>query len=285
MTNTYFKDIDIFLVGELMKAQLSIRAAVAWCTDPHIIRVLSILIDKGVNIELIVNDDKINRKSELSLLTSKGGKVFYADSTSDIMHCKFCIIDGICVVSGSYNWTKHAQSNDEQITVTTDDMTEVNKFQGMFDNIIRAIEEKHRLLAEEAEGSCVSKKVGNANYVKLFDSLLSNINISNRTVIRRNNVFTLDPMNERRVEIASRLLDTTKSNIVRCSIEIFFNMLQTQHPELWKDKEEFLSLLKGDYEREDKSSKTQFDLDSLFVYPIKAVDRREAFRGIIHFEA
>lgn len=243
MTNTYFKDIDIFLVGELMKAQLSIRAAVAWCTDPHIIRVLSILIDKGVNVELIVNDDKINRKSELSLLTSKGGKVFYADSTSDIMHCKFCIIDGICVVSGSYNWTKHAQSNDEQITVTTDDMTEVNKFQGMFDNIMRAIEEKHRLLAEEAEGSCVSKKVGNANYVKEFERILRDINMIDKSVYRHQHVFKISPENNKNIELAAHLLNTSRSNVVNSAFELFFCMLGAQHPELWEQHKKYISNL------------------------------------------
>jgi len=37
------------------------------------------------------------------------------------MHNKFCVIDSKTVVTGSYNWTKKAQSNYENITIIKDE--------------------------------------------------------------------------------------------------------------------------------------------------------------------
>lgn len=133
MTQSYFENIDLYLEIELMKAKHSIRAAVAWCTCPRIIRILAAKQSEGVQVELIVNDDATNRKADFSSIDSAGGIVTFSNKSNDIMHHKFCIIDNITVIAGSYNWTRHAQTNDEQLTVTVDDPDEVNRYSEQFD--------------------------------------------------------------------------------------------------------------------------------------------------------
>lgn len=153
MTQSYFDNIDLYLMSALMSAQNSIRAAVAWCTDAQILRVLATSLQRGVEVELIVNDDKTNRKADYSMITSNGGKVFFADKDSNIMHNKFCIIDHCRVVCGSYNWTSHAKSNDEQLTIIDDDADEINSYEQKFGDLLMAIENRARLTAEKVQYS------------------------------------------------------------------------------------------------------------------------------------
>lgn len=69
---------------------------------------------------MIINDDDINRNSGLNYeqyfevyRIKKVGNYEY----NNIMHNKFCVIDLKIVINGSYNWTKKAQYNEENINV------------------------------------------------------------------------------------------------------------------------------------------------------------------------
>jgi hypothetical protein len=80
---------------------------------------------RGVRVSVAVLDDGINigaGKLNFARLSDIGGKVYRippGTSRRSIMHHKFCVIDRATVILGSYNWTKQAQSNDENITVVT----------------------------------------------------------------------------------------------------------------------------------------------------------------------
>lgn len=52
-------------------------------------------------------------------------------SSKNKMHDKFCIIDGRFVISGSYNWSKNANANFENVIINDDRLT-VAKFQNEF---------------------------------------------------------------------------------------------------------------------------------------------------------
>ena len=51
------------------------------------------------------------------------------------MHNKFCVIDGKHVITGSYNWTHRAKSNDENITVFSDNPEIASRFLKEFDDM------------------------------------------------------------------------------------------------------------------------------------------------------
>ena len=72
-------------------------------------------------------------------LRSLGGQVIMLPPGSrdePIMHHKFCVIDGSTVVTGSYNWSKKARSNDENITVVTDSTDFAAKYLDTFESIL-----------------------------------------------------------------------------------------------------------------------------------------------------
>ena len=106
------------LIEEIRQAKYVIWVAVAWFTDPVLFSELIEKKKQGVNIQVIVDADEINRKGGLEYekyfesyrMPLKG----YFDN---IVHHKFCIIDFETVVHGSYNWTKKAQYNRETLEV------------------------------------------------------------------------------------------------------------------------------------------------------------------------
>jgi len=124
-TQAYFDDIQLQILHELRKATTSIHIAVAWFTDPEIFSQLCQQAGSGIRVELIVINDSINRKSgiEYELLRDLGGVFMMVGDkkkSSAIMHNKFCVIDSATVITGSYNWSRQAQQNSENITVISD---------------------------------------------------------------------------------------------------------------------------------------------------------------------
>jgi len=134
MAKSYFEDIELYITEELMKAQSSVKVAVAWFTNRRILNILEFKQKNGVKVEIIINDDNTNRNSlDFSKFSELGGEVLFTKSSKSLMHCKFCIIDDIVLVTGSYNWTTKAEeSNKEQITISSGDTEEINKFNKEF---------------------------------------------------------------------------------------------------------------------------------------------------------
>lgn len=122
----HFKNIQNVIIEHLQSAESEILVAVAWFTDREIFEVLCQKAQVGVHVSVFLLGDDINKApTALSFqrLINLGGKVTFLPSGSDgapMMHHKFCVLDGRTVITGSYNWSKKAQSNDENITVVTE---------------------------------------------------------------------------------------------------------------------------------------------------------------------
>jgi len=121
----YFENIKDVIQTELQKAQDQVLIAVAWFTDDELFEDLVNLSRKGIRIQLLINDDKINKNSglEYPILFRNGGMVYFVNSRDVLMHNKFCIIDKQTVLNGSFNWTRKASSNLENLTVIKDKAT------------------------------------------------------------------------------------------------------------------------------------------------------------------
>lgn len=52
------------------------------------------------------------------------------------MHHKFCIIDQKIVITGSYNWTKQARNNEENITVIKDEVHIYDDYSAIFNQLV-----------------------------------------------------------------------------------------------------------------------------------------------------
>jgi len=124
-TQAYFDNIQTTILSEIDKAKASLQVAVAWLTDKTIFDKLCAKASKGVKVELLLVNDNINNdKAPFNHkdLETHGGFVYFIPPTDEgaIMHHKFCVIDNCTVITGSYNWSKKAQHNDENIIITWD---------------------------------------------------------------------------------------------------------------------------------------------------------------------
>jgi len=143
-TSAYFKNIKDVLLVELGKAKLEIVAAVAWFTDPEILDLLESKSNDGISVRLLIIEDRINLSEkglDFETLRDSGGEVALIKGTETnqgaIMHNKFTVIDGKTVITGSFNWTRRARSNYENITIIRDEpdlayqyVVEFNKIRG-----------------------------------------------------------------------------------------------------------------------------------------------------------
>ena len=130
MTECYFNNIDYYIKKYLSKAQTSVQIVVAWINTSLLKVEFSQLVQKNVQITIMYNDDFINTR----IIKKQDGIVYIPikmPSVKNKMHDKFCIIDGRFVISGSYNWSKNANANFENVIITDDRIT-VAKFQNEF---------------------------------------------------------------------------------------------------------------------------------------------------------
>ena len=138
----HFHDIQQVITRHLETAQSEILAAVAWFTDREIFDVLCQQAQVGVRVSIAVLGDDINQAPgalNFRRLRNLGGKVAFLPPGSDgehMMHHKFCVLDGRTVITGSYNWSKKARRNDENITVATDDPEFAAKYRQAFHDLL-----------------------------------------------------------------------------------------------------------------------------------------------------
>ena len=141
-TTAYFEGIAEVISKRLGAAEHEITAAVAWFTDSKLFEILCRKAGLGCRVRCAVLDDQINMapgKLNFQRLKDIGGEVFLIPRNSSrgkIMHNKFCVIDANTVIVGSYNWTKQAQGNDENIVVLSDAASLAADYLDAFDKLL-----------------------------------------------------------------------------------------------------------------------------------------------------
>lgn len=121
---SHFTDIQKVIENELGKAQSVVRVAVSWFTNYRLLQLVKGLAERGVHVELVINNDAINNGGyclDFNELLSVGVDMCLVE-WPDMIHHKFCIIDGMTAITGSYNWTRFSAKNYENIVVIHDEL-------------------------------------------------------------------------------------------------------------------------------------------------------------------
>jgi hypothetical protein len=137
-TEAVFENIAERIQQEISKAQKSVFIAVAWFTNKKLFNELVNKARNGCTVSLIISNDNINLNSsidfdQLDIGKSKVYKIGNGDT--ELMHNKFCVIDYSTVITGSYNWSYKAESNFENVIITSNDTTLAEQFISEFNNI------------------------------------------------------------------------------------------------------------------------------------------------------
>ena len=118
----------------LRSSRKSIDICVFTITDNRIARAIKSAYQRDVAIRIITDNDKVNdRGSDIYELSGLGIPVVI-DETSDHMHHKFAIFDEKVLLTGSYNWTRSAATQNENIVILNNAKL-IDAFQTEFDRL------------------------------------------------------------------------------------------------------------------------------------------------------
>lgn len=138
MNNVYFNDFFSIVSKRVLSAKKYIKIAVCWINFDLYREVFTQALDAGIYIDILISDHTQNRKYEElihSLLctysTQLSIKIVSLNKWA-LMHEKFCIIDGVKVLAGSYNWTVNASRRNCENLLEIDDAFVVKKFECEF---------------------------------------------------------------------------------------------------------------------------------------------------------
>ncbi len=142
-TQFYFDDIKPVILQNLTLARKSVRIAVAWLNFESYFPIFKKLLENGVSLTIVIDDNNSNRKQQAIIndLISFGAEIkFFAmpvipgfsNGRTAIMHHKFAIIDDQIVLGGSYNWSAGADYNFEHLYVVQNEPVVVGKFYSEF---------------------------------------------------------------------------------------------------------------------------------------------------------
>lgn len=121
MEDIIFGDFESYIFEKLKHARKSVKIAVAWLNFNIYGQIFSQLLNHGIKVSIIVNADfkniNANTRSIINFLINNGAFIKYIKMPTPFqyMHHKFCIIDNTSALIGSYNWTKNAARNFENL--------------------------------------------------------------------------------------------------------------------------------------------------------------------------
>ena len=125
------------LIGE---AQSTLDICVFTITDNRIVQKLEEAMRRGVKIRVISDDMKSeDLGSDMERLENMGIDCLY-DKTSAHMHHKFAIADSSILLTGSYNWTRAASTENNENILVSNNGKLVNSFQNQFEKLWSALQ-------------------------------------------------------------------------------------------------------------------------------------------------
>lgn len=134
--DAYFARIEQRILEALDKAGATIDVCVAWFTNTKLRDKLLEKQNDGVAVRVIRYHDGVNASNgvELSELEHKEVR----GERGGLFHDKFCVIDNVHTICGSYNWTLNAENkNDEDAAFHFEDYKLASTYTRRFNDIWR----------------------------------------------------------------------------------------------------------------------------------------------------
>lgn len=123
------------IIGHLARARDTIDICVFTVTDDRISDAILGAKGRGVRVRLITDDDKsLDLGSDIDRFV-RGGIDVALDPDPSHMHHKFAIFDSETLLTGSYNWTRSAASENRDNVLVTNDPRLVAAFTREFEKL------------------------------------------------------------------------------------------------------------------------------------------------------
>ena len=120
----FFDDIQDQILEEIRNAKYTIWVAMAWFTNPILYAALVESKKRGVNVQVVVDDNDKNANAPFRLEDEfETYRINIQSYYRNFMHDKFCVVDLATVIHGTFNWTNAANYNRETISVDKNSAT------------------------------------------------------------------------------------------------------------------------------------------------------------------
>lgn len=171
--------LEIFeaLQLELSGAQHSIKVAAAWFTDNELFQKILFKRSQNCKIEIVLDDNKENYWLPFMDLVKSGAtiKLSKGVGTSGRMNEKFCIIDDTVLISGTYNWSKNARTDNHENVIISRSLSLINEFNEKFKELLEtsASYESVNIKEEPVTQEEAFKEIGDQElFTKEFEKVL-----------------------------------------------------------------------------------------------------------------
>ncbi len=121
--------------GMLERARRTADVCVFTITDDRLSDAILDAHRRGVSVRVITDNEKAeDLGSDIGRFEASGVAV-RVDRSPYHMHHKFAILDGVTLLTGSYNWTRGAARDNEENLIVTDEPRLVNPFASTFERL------------------------------------------------------------------------------------------------------------------------------------------------------
>jgi len=127
------------ITGLLGHARGKIDICVFTITDNRVTDAIIRAHERRVKVRIISDNDKADDAGSDIYRLKGEGIPLRTDHTPDHMHHKFALIDGNTTLTGSYNWTRSAASDNFENLLVSDDPKIVKPYQREFDRLWRTL--------------------------------------------------------------------------------------------------------------------------------------------------
>jgi HKD family nuclease len=130
------QEIRQTILSEIGKARTEICLAMAYFTDMDIAGALIEAEARGVEIRLVVSDEELNQSVIETLRQAECKLNIISGSAYGMMNHKFCIIDRLLLMTGSYNYTNNAYKNNKENLLVTDSVKLIRESLQIFEDLL-----------------------------------------------------------------------------------------------------------------------------------------------------
>jgi len=125
------------LVGIMNNAQQTLDVAIYSITDQRIADAMISAEKRGVTVRMITDASESATSSQKALLATvkAAGIPIKINTHSGIMHLKVTIADGDIATTGSFNYTKAAENENDEVFVVLSDNTAAADFESQFNRM------------------------------------------------------------------------------------------------------------------------------------------------------
>lgn len=123
------------IINLLKKARFNIDICVFTISDNKLRDEILAAHKRGVKVRIISDNDKVFDKGNDIRYLKDAGVPVRCDSTPNHMHHKFALIDGDCLVNGSFNWTRSATAFNNENIVLSYETGLLEQFQSAFEEL------------------------------------------------------------------------------------------------------------------------------------------------------